>query len=61
MALTANKSSNGDISFTPRRVIFSKIERFALIPGVPFVDGTLPLHPGEERRLYAFAKDGKWI
>jgi hypothetical protein len=42
-------------------VIFSKVERFALIPGVPFVDGTLPLQPGEERRLYVFAKDGKWI
>jgi methionyl-tRNA formyltransferase len=70
MALAANKSSNGDISFKSRRVIFSKLEevepfrdceRFALIPGVPFIDGTLPLQPGEERGLYVFTKDGKLI
>ncbi|OXV09561.1 hypothetical protein Egran_02678 [Elaphomyces granulatus] len=70
VALAANKSSNGDISFKSRRVIFSKIEevepfrdceRFALIPGVPFIDGTLPLQPGEERGLYVFTKDSKLI
>lgn len=70
MALAANKSSDGDISFKPKRVIFSHIEvvepfkdceRFALIPGVPFINGTLPLRPGEDRGVYAFTKDGRLI
>ena len=69
-ALAANRSPDGSLSFRPKRVIFTEMEEvnrlegcdaFALIPGVPFVDGTSPVEPQQGKGLYVFTRDGKLI
>lgn len=68
--LSASHSPEGNISFQQKRVIFTEMEEvepfagcdaFALIPGVPFVDATPPVEPGQGKRLYVFTRDGKLI
>jgi hypothetical protein len=67
-SLVASEGSDGRLSFSERRVIFSKLEetrpvgdlrKLTLVPGVPFIGGTLPSQPQEKKELYVFTKDGK--
>lgn len=68
--LVASDGQDGRTSLSEKRVILTKFEevqpnqslgQLALIPGVPFVDGALPLQPQEKRYLHVFTKDGKLI
>jgi len=69
-ALVPNDSPDGSASFQQKRVIFTRIEevnppegsdQLALLPGVPFINGTLPVKPQEVKGLYVFTRDGKLI
>lgn len=69
-ALAANRFLDGSLSFQPKRVIFTEMEEvdrlescdtFALIPGVPFVNGANPADLQHGKGLYVFTRDGKLI
>ena len=70
MALVAQRSTDGTVSFQKKRIIFSEIEEveplegsriLSVIPGVPFVDGAKPIEPRQEKGLYVYTRDGKLI
>ncbi|KAG2418464.1 hypothetical protein HFD88_001565 [Aspergillus terreus] len=69
-ALVANGPSHESQSFQYRRVIFTELEEvsplkgsdsFALVPGLPFVDGPAPVEPTHGRGIYIFTRDGKLL
>ncbi|GKZ20648.1 methionyl-tRNA formyltransferase [Aspergillus brasiliensis] len=69
-ALVANNASNEKPSFQHRRVIFTGFEevtplkgcdKFSVVPGLPFVDGTHPIDATKGKGVYVFTRDGKLI
>lgn len=69
-SLVTSEGPDGRPSFSEKRVIFSKFEeeqpvgdlgKLALIPGVPFISGTLSSQPQDKKELYVFTNDGKLI
>lgn len=66
-ALVASNPSHESSSFKYRRVIITEMEEvapikgcesFALVPGLPFVNGPHPVEPRRGRGLYVFTQDG---
>ncbi|GAT21689.1 methionyl-tRNA formyltransferase family protein [Aspergillus luchuensis] len=69
-ALVANNTSSEKPSFQHRRVIFTNLEevtplkgcnKFSVVPGLPFVDGTHPIDSTKGKGIYVFTRDGKLI
>ncbi|PWY62562.1 methionyl-tRNA formyltransferase family protein [Aspergillus eucalypticola CBS 122712] len=69
-ALVANNTSSEKPSFQHRRVIFTDFEevtplkgcdKFSVVPGLPFVDGTHPIDSTKGKSVYVFTRDGKLI
>ncbi|PYI04928.1 methionyl-tRNA formyltransferase family protein [Aspergillus sclerotiicarbonarius CBS 121057] len=69
-ALVASNTSSESPSFQHRRVIFTEFEevsplkgcdKFAVVPGLPFVDGTHPIEPTKGKGVYVFTQDGKLV
>ncbi|KAB8230708.1 Methionyl-tRNA formyltransferase [Aspergillus alliaceus] len=69
-ALVANDASADLPSLQYRRVIFTEIEEvkpmkgseaYAIVPGLPFVDGAHPVEPRQGKGVYVFTQDGKLL
>ncbi|RAK98386.1 methionyl-tRNA formyltransferase [Aspergillus ibericus CBS 121593] len=69
-ALVATNTSSESSSFQHRRVIFTEFEeasplkgcdKFAVVPGLPFVDGTHPIESAKGKGVYVFTRDGKLV
>ncbi|RAK88173.1 methionyl-tRNA formyltransferase family protein [Aspergillus costaricaensis CBS 115574] len=69
-ALVASNASSEKPSFQHRRVIFTEFEevtplkgcdKFSVVPGLPFVDGTHPIDSTKGKGVYVFTRDGKLI
>lgn len=69
-ALVASGDPTGEQSLQPRRVIFTEIEKvepspdpcaFAVVPGLPFVDGISPFEPRKGKGLYVFTQEGSLL
>ncbi|KAF7597461.1 Methionyl-tRNA formyltransferase [Aspergillus hancockii] len=69
-ALVTSDASAKAPSFRYRRLIITEMEEvppmkgseaYAVVPGLPFVDGAHPIEPGQGKGVYVFTKDGKLV
>ncbi|KAE8350039.1 methionyl-tRNA formyltransferase family protein [Aspergillus coremiiformis] len=69
-ALVANDTSAQSPSFQYRRVIFTEMQEvqpmkgsevYAVVPGLPFVDGARPAEARQGTGVYVFTRDGKLV
>ena len=69
-ALVSNDATINPSSFHYRRVIFTEIEEvepmkgseaYAVVPGLPFVDGAHPIESRQGKGVYVFTQDGKLL
>ncbi|KAB8257165.1 methionyl-tRNA formyltransferase family protein [Aspergillus pseudonomiae] len=69
-ALVINDAAANPSSFQYRRVIFTEMEEvepmkgseaYAVVPGLPFVDGAHPIDSRQGKCVYVFTQDGKLL